>query len=131
MDITHNQESQIKPNVSVKDELILTIKDWIKIDYDINKMKIEVKDKTHKKKILTETLVNIMKCHSIDCFDIHGGALIYKQRKTRKTISGKFLLEQLQEYYKDQPEVAKELTKKVLDNREEVLKDEITRKINK
>ena len=72
-----------------------------------------------------------MKNNSIDCFDINGGALIYKQKKSRKTISGKFLLAQLEEYYKDQPEVAKDITKKVLDNREEVVKDEIKRKINK
>ena len=101
------------------------------MDNDINKLKADVKDKTNKKKELTESLVTIMKNNSIDCFDINGGALVYKQKKTRKTISGKFLLAQLEEYYKDQPEVAKEITKKVLDNREEVLKDEIKRKINK
>jgi hypothetical protein len=125
------EEQLTKPKVSTKDELILNIKEWIKMDNDINKLKYEVKDKTNKKKELTESLVNIMKNNSIDCFDINGGALIYKQKKTRKTISGKFLLAQLEEYYKDQPEVAKDITKKVLDNREEVVKDEIKRKINK
>ena len=72
-----------------------------------------------------------MKGNSIDCFDINGGALVYKKKKTKKTISGKFLLAQLEEYYKDQPEIAKEITKKVLDNRVEVFKDEIKRKIDK
>ena len=132
MDIKEEKDEQVaKPKVSTKDELILNIKELIKMDNDINKLKAEVKDKTNKKKELTESLVNIMKNNSIDCFDINGGALVYKQKKTRKTISGKFLLAQLEEYYKDQPEVAKEITKKVLDNREEVLKDEIKRKINK
>ena len=125
------EEQLTKPKVSTKDELILNIKEWIKMDNDINKLKSEVKDTTNKKKELTESLVNIMKNNSIDCFDINGGALVYKQKKTRKTISGKFLLSQLEEYYKDQPEVAKDITKKVLDNREEVVKDEIKRKINK
>ena len=125
------EEQLTKPKVSTKDELILNIKEWIKMDNDINKLKSEVKDKTNKKKELTESLVNIMKNNSIDCFDINGGELVYKQKKTRKTISGKFLLSQLEEYYKDQPEVAKDITKKVLDNREEVVKDEIKRKINK
>ena len=36
---------------------------------------------------------------------------------------------QLEEYYKEQPEVAKDITKRVLDNREEIVKDEIKRKI--
>ena len=72
-----------------------------------------------------------MKGNSIDCFDINGGALVYKKKKTKKSISGKFLLAQLEEYYKEQPELAKEITKKVLDNRVEVFKDEIKRKIDK
>jgi len=76
-------------------------------------------------------LVNVMKNNSIDCFDINGGALVYKQKKQKKTISGKYLLTQLQEYYKEQPEVAVEITKKVLDNRLEVVKNEIVRKIDK
>ena len=139
MDINFGQESieqknieqLTKPKVNTKEELIMNIREWIKMDSDINKLKAEVKDKTYKKKELTESLVNIMKNNSIDCFDINGGALVYKQKKSRKTISGKFLLAQLEEYYKDQPEVAKDITQKLLDSREEVIKDEIKRKINK
>jgi hypothetical protein len=117
--------------VNTKEELILNIKEWIKIDSDITRLKAEVKEKNQKKKELTQSLVNIMKSNSIDCFDINGGALVYKQRKTKKTISGKYLLEQLESYYKDQPELAKEITKKVLDNRGESIKEEIMRKIDK
>lgn len=125
------EEEIPKPKINTKDELILNIKEWIKIDLELTKMKIEVKERTNKKKQLTESLVNIMKSNSIDCFAINGGALIYKQKKTKKTISGKFLLQQLEEYYKDKPEIAKEITQKVLDNRCEVVKEEIKRKIDK
>ena len=121
-----------KPKTNLKkDDLIVYIKEWIKIDNDIINLKTQVKQKTTKKKELTESLVNVMKVNNIDCFDINGGALIYKQKKTKRTISGKFLLTQLEEHYKDQPELAKELTKKVLENRVNVVKDEITRKIDK
>lgn len=125
------QVVQSKPKVGTKEELILNIKEWIKTDNEITKLKAEVKEKTNKKKELTELLVNVMKSNSIDCFDINGGALVYKQKKTRRTISGTFLLSQLEEYYKEQPELAKEITQKVLDNRAEVVKDEIKRKIDK
>lgn len=126
-----NKEVQKQKTNLKKDDLIVYIKEWIKIDNEIINLKTQVKQKTTKKKELTESLVNVMKSNNIDCFDINGGALIYKQKKSKRTISGKFLLSQLEEYYKDQPELAKELTKKVLDNRINVVKDEITRKIDK
>ena len=123
------EETTQKPKVDTKAELITNIKEWIKIDNELTKLKSEVKERTNKKKELTQSLVNVMKDNSIDCFDINGGALIYKQKKTKKTISGKFLLTQLEAYYADTPELAKEITKKVLDNREQVIKEEIKRKI--
>jgi len=124
-------EKSAQPVVSTKEELVINIREWIKIDNEISKLKTDIKDRTNKKKLLTDNLVNVMKNNSIDCFDINGGALMYKQKKTKKPISGKFLLAELQKYYKDQPEVAKELAKHLLDNREESVKEEIKRKINK
>lgn len=126
-----NKEVQKQKTNIKKEDLIVYIKEWIKIDNEIINLKTQVKQKTTKKKELTETLVNVMKSNNIDCFDINGGALIYKQKKSKRTISGKFLLSQLEEYFKDQPELAKELTNKLLDNRINVVKDEIKRKIDK
>jgi hypothetical protein len=123
--INTNASTAINP----KEELINNIREWIKLDNDILKMKNEMKQKNAKKKELTENLVKVMKSNSIDCFDVNGGALIYKQKKTKKSISGKFLLEELQKYYKEQPELGKEIAQYVLDNRPEVVKDELKRKI--
>ena len=72
-----------------------------------------------------------MKTNSIDCFDINGGSLVYNQMKTKKTISAKYLLQQLEKYYKDQPAVAKEVTEHLLTNREETIKECIKRKVKK
>lgn len=125
------KETTNNSKMNTKDELIMNIKEWIKLDSELTKMKSEIKEKTNRKKKLTESLVKIMKSNSIDCFDIKGGALIYKQRKTRKPITGKYLLQQLEEYYKDKPDIAKEITQKVLDNRAEVVKNEIVMKLDK
>ena len=72
-----------------------------------------------------------MKTNKIDCFDINGGSLIYKTSKIKKPINGKSLLLALQKYYKDDAQTAEELTKHILDNREEKIKETIKHKIDK
>ena len=85
----------------------------------------------NKKKALTVNLVTVMKGNAIDCFDINGGALVYKKNKVKKPINGKTLLLALQNYYKEQPKVAEDLTKHIMDSREEQIKETIKRKIDK
>jgi len=114
-----------------KEQLVNNIKEWIKIDNEISQLKNEIKERTNKKKSLTDNLVTVMKSNSIDCFDINGGALIYKKNKIKKPINGKTLLSALQNYYKNDPKIAEELTKHVMDSREEQIKETIKRKIDK
>ena len=111
--------------------MIWIIKEWIKYDTEISQLKAEIKDRTNKKKGLTVNLVSIMKSNTIDCFDINGGALVYKQNKVKKPINGKTLLLALQNYYKDQPKIAEDLTKHIMDSREEQIKETIKRKVDK
>ena len=96
-----------------------------------NEWKNEIKNKLSHKKTLTDNLVKVMKTNAIDCFDINGGSLVYNKKKTKKSLSGKYLLQQLEKYYKDKPETAKEVTEHLLSNREETIKEDIRRKINK
>jgi hypothetical protein len=117
--------------LATKEQLVQNIKEWVKIDTEISQLRQEIKERNNKKKAMTETLVNVMRTNNIDCFDINDGALIYKQKKTVKPISRKFLLSELQKYYKEQPEMALDVAKHLLDNREVSVKDEIKRKINK
>jgi len=121
--IIQQQDTNIVANT--KEELIQNIKDWINLDNEITTLKSTIKDKQNKKKDITNLLVNIMKTSSIDCFDTNGGSIVYKQKKTKKTISGKYLLEQLEKYYKEQPDIAKEIAQQILNSRDEVVKDEI------
>ena len=72
-----------------------------------------------------------MKTNEIDCFDINGGSLVYKQNKVKKPINGKTLLAALKNYYKTEPAIAEELAKHVMDSREEQIKEVIKRKIDK
>jgi hypothetical protein len=103
--------------MDTKEQLITNIKEWIKMDTEIAELKAQIKDRNNKKKTLTENLVTVMKTNKIDCFDINGGALVYKTNKVKKPINGKTLLAALQNYYKTDPKMAEDLTKHVLDSR--------------
>ena len=128
---TESLEKKEPPKKATKEELINNIREWIKIDNDVLALKNDIKTKLNHKKTLTDNLVKVMKTNAIDCFDINGGSLVYNKKKTKKSLSGKYLLQQLEKYYKDQPETAKEVTEHLLSNREETIKEDIRRKINK
>jgi hypothetical protein len=117
--------------METKEQLVNNIKEWIKIDNEITELKSNIKDLNNKKKFLTENLVSVMKTNQIDCFDINGGALVYKKNKIKKPINGKTLLLALQNYYKTDNKIAEELAKYVMDSREEQTKETIKRKIDK
>ena len=130
------KEEEPKPSpkqtvLKTKEELIFSIKEWIKVETEIANLNKQLKERKNKIKELTGNLVNTMKANSIDCFDINGGSLIYKKRTSKKPISGKFLLTQLEEYFKDNQDLAKEIHKKVWDNRAVVVKEEIKREKDK
>lgn len=117
--------------MDTKEHLVTNVKEWIKMDNEIKKLKAEIKDKTMKKKVLTTNLVNIMKTNKLDGVDIHGGSLIYKKNTVKKTINKKTLLSSLQKYYKNDPHIAEEISKYIMDSREEQLKETIQLKHEK
>ena len=75
--------------METKDELIMNVKEWIKIDSEITKLQNELRDRKNKKKQLSELLMIVMKKNEIECFDINGGSLVYKQNKVKKAINAK------------------------------------------
>jgi hypothetical protein len=116
--------------LSTKEQLVTNIREWVKIDTEIAQLRNEIKERNKKKKIMTESLVNVMKSNNIDCFDINDGSLIYKKNTVRKPINSKTLLSSLQNYYKDNT-IAEDLTKYIMENREEQIKETIKRKLHK
>lgn len=117
--------------METKEQLMKGIKEWVQIDNELLKMKSKVRELNTKKKELTDSLVGVMKQNEIDCFDINGGSISYKKNVVKKPITGKTLMATLSEYYKSDPTVAEELTKYVMNNREEQVKETIKRKIDK
>lgn len=117
--------------METKDQLVESIKQWITIDNEINEYKKKVKDLNAQKKMLSASLLNTMKTNQIECFDIKDGALVYKTNKVKKPINAKTLLLTLKTYYNQTPDKAEEITKFILDNREEQIRESLKRQIYK
>ena len=118
--------------METKQELVNNIKEWIKLDTEINKLNIEIKEKKNKKKKLSADLVGVMKKNDLDSFDINGGSILYKKNVTKKPITAKTLTQLLHQFYPaNAANKADELTKFILENREETTKETILRKMNK
>lgn len=113
----------------IKTQLIQNIKDWIRLDNEISKMKTEINKKNKEKKQLTLNLLEVMKTHNMKEFDISGGKLQYKETRIKKQLNGKNLLKTLEKYYENNISVATEITNFILDNREIEIKETIKRKI--
>ena len=118
--------------METKQQLVQSIKEWLTVNKDIDELKKKIKIKNEKKKKITEQLVGTMKQNDIDCFDITGGSLVYKKCTVKKPISGKSLLALLKNYYSDdKTQIAEEMTKYILDNREIKINEVIKHKIDK
>lgn len=116
--------------MDTKDELVNHVKNWIHIDSDISSLQKQIKELRENKKKLTNSLVNVMKSNEIDCFDINNGKIMYSKSKIKKPINKKSLLEALQIYFKDNSELAQNVSQHILDTREEIIKESIKHKKN-
>jgi len=117
--------------METRDQLIKTIKDWVRIDNEIRTLQQEQSKRKKEKKMISENLIEVMKKNEIDCFELNDGHLSYSKTHTKKPITKKVLLNILSTYYKEDTTKAVELNNFILENREEITKETIVRKINK
>ena len=117
--------------MEAKEVLINNIKEWVQLDNEIKTLQKETKDRRLRKKELTDELVEVMKSNEIDCFDMSDGKLIYSQNKIKAPLSKKHLLNSLHTFFEKDDEMAKQISKFILDSRETKIKETIRRKQQK
>lgn len=117
-----------------KEELIELVKHWIDMDTEINKLnklisgiKKQIQDINKDKKKITDQLLVVIKEKNTDIV-LGTCTLAHEVKKTKKPITKKYLLEQLNLYYKNQPEIAKDISTQILNNREHVITEDIVLK---
>lgn len=114
-----------------KEELIKAIREWVKIDNEIRILQKEQIQRKNEKKKISANLMEVMKKNEIDCFDINDGQILYNKRNIKKPVTQKKLVGILSNYFNGDISKATEVNNYILENREEVVKETIVRKINK
>ena len=114
-----------------KNAIVEYVKQWVKIDNEMRQLRDEITSRRKIKENISNSLLNLMKNNEIDSFDIKNGRLESTTRKTKKPISKKMLQNILSKYYKGDNAKANELNNFILENREEVSKEILTRKVDK
>lgn len=117
--------------METKDQLVKTIKEWVKIDNEIRSLQKEIAKRKVDKKNISTKLIDVMKGNEIDCFDINDGQIYYSKKNIKKPITKKVLMNTLSSFYKGDIEKATELNDYINNNREETVKESIERKIKK
>jgi hypothetical protein len=115
--------------METKEQLVKTIRDWVKIDNEIRGLNKEINTRKTEKKNLSTLLIETMKKNEIDCFDIKDGQICYTKKNIKKPITKKVLMDILSNFYNGDIAKASELNNYIIDNREEVVKETIERKI--
>ena len=114
-----------------KDQLIQSIKEWVKIDNEIRALQSEVNKRKKVKKVINEKLIKVMGENEIDVFDIKDGQLIYSKKTVKAPITKAGLLTILSDYCKGDVQQAMGINNFIMENREETVRESIVRKINK
>lgn len=120
-----------KDQLKTKEQLIKTIREWVKIDNDIRAIKKEAAIREKEKKEISKKLMEVMRENEIDCFDLKDGQITYTKKNVKKPITKKSLLDILSKYCNGDSIKAIEMNNFIMDNREEVVKESIVRTIVK
>jgi hypothetical protein len=116
--------------METKEQLINTIKEWVKIDNEMKALQTELKVRRTAQQKISTSLIETMKKENIDGVDLNNGTeqLSYMKKTIKKPITKSLLLNILSKYYSGDSNKATELNTFILDNREEFIKEAIVLK---
>jgi hypothetical protein len=95
----------------------------------MRKLKAEVNKRRKIQKGISESLMSVMRENSIDEFELNDGKIMYNKRSVKKPITQKILLGILANYYNGDIKKAVEINNYIIENREEVEVEKISRKL--
>jgi len=109
-------DAQPSAEVDTKEQLMQRIREWIKLDQDIRGLRAMQRERAAAKDAITKELLHVMQTNQIDEFNTSEVQFKYVQRKSKQTLSHKYLSAALTDYFKD-PMKATEITEFIDSNR--------------
>ena len=113
-----------------KDDLKTNVKEYLDIDDQIKALNKAVKARRDRKKKLSESILKTMKQFEINNMNTSNGKLVYSVTKTKEPLNRKSLTRTLNIYF-GSSDKANELSKFVMENRKQIEKVQLKRKIFK
>lgn len=117
----------------IREAWVDEVKEWLRLNAEIAQLKAQLKPRVKRKAELTSRLLEVMKSKKIEKYKLNEGAsLVPKRRKSKQTITKKFLEAQLKQFFAERsaaPEVADSAVQFVLEHRAEVVKEELLHKV--
>jgi hypothetical protein len=114
-----------------KEQLVQIVKSWLKLDNEIRSLQQEILVRRKSKTEMSQQLMAAMKNKNIEGLDINDGQLIYTRKTVKKSMSKKMLMDILSKYYEGDFMKVNEINSFITENREEVVRESIVRKISK
>lgn len=106
MDTTTPTPTPTPTPIETKAQLVETVREWVQLDADIQRLQKELKPKLAAKKRVSSALYQVCRDSGISNFDLKEGQLRYRQAKTKQPITKKLLYNVLLEYYEGNHETA-------------------------
>lgn len=113
-----------------KEHLQKSVKEWVKLDNEINVLQNEINSRKEEKKKYSKDIMEVMKTHNIDLFATpNDGQISYKKQQIKKPITQKLLFEVLPQFYKGEEEKATEIMDFINQNRGLTVRENISRRV--
>jgi hypothetical protein len=125
-----NNDGEQKDFQFYKENLQSSVKEYLSLDDQIKALNKAVKERRDRKKKLSESILSLMKQFEINNMNTSNGKLVYSVTKTKEPLTRKSLHRTLNIYF-GSSDKANELSKFVMENRKQIEKVQLKRKIFK
>ncbi len=112
---------------ATKEHLVQSIREWIRLEHELKQLKNKMVLLKAQQMVLSDNLIETMKKQSLGSIKLkeQHSELVYKQSVRKQGLSKKFLLDVLADYFEGSVEKASEVSRYIMERREEIVQDKV------